>query len=383
MHFAFMIVTPDIQGDQVTGIRGPFEDLFPKLKELGYEGVEVMLKNPFNVNFVQIYGLSQRYDLPVCSLCTGEMYGEDGVSLGDPDPNIREEALRRFRELMKAAALLNAHVGIGRARGRFVYGIPKEDTLRWVKDGLREIAEIDRKVHLLIEPINRRYENFIVSTQEGVDFVKELDIPNVRLMLDYMHMVIEEENIAESVRLVAPYLDHVHVCDSDRKPLGQGDWDLAPFFSALIDIDYKGYISSEAFSSEDEDRDLRNTIYEMKRLLQTSRALLAKGGITVDSNLKMKESPNAIFIDKKDNVLTTLREVQKGEVLIAREFEGVLVAKEKIPKGFKVAIRDISKGESVYKYGKPIGTATSDIDAGTVVHVHNIRSHRGKELKVD
>ena len=44
MHFAFMIVTPDIQGDQVTGIRGPFEDLFPKLKELGYEGVEVMLK---------------------------------------------------------------------------------------------------------------------------------------------------------------------------------------------------------------------------------------------------------------------------------------------------------------------------------------------------
>ncbi|WP_350449476.1 TIM barrel protein [Aminobacterium mobile] len=381
MRFAFMIITPDVQGSQVTGVRGPFEDLFPRLKELGYQGVEVMLKNPFNVDFDQIYSLSKKYDLPVCSLCTGEMYGEDKISLGDPDLAVRREALKRFKALVEAAALLNTHVSIGRARGRFVDGVPKEDTLRWVQDGLRDVAELNRDVHLLLEPINRYYENFIISTQDGVDFVKDLNVVNVRLMLDYMHLVIEEENATESVALAAPYLDHVHVCDSDRKPLGQGNLDLAPFFAALMKVGYKGYISSEAFPSDDEERDLRETIDEMNRFSQEGCSLLGEEKECSES--QKKEMPNAILIDKKDNVLTTFREIQEGEVLVARDFDGTLVAEEKIPKGFKVAITAIPKGATVYKYGKTIGTATSDIGAGAMVHVHNIRSHRGKESKVD
>ena len=64
-----------------------------------------------------------------------------------------------------------------------------------------------------------------------------------------------------------------------------------------------------------------------------------------------------VIINKKDNV-------------------GVcLDGNEKIPAGHKYALRDISCGEYVIKYGEIIGRATADISAGEWVHTHNVKSH--------
>ena len=43
--------------------------------------------------------------------------------------------------------------------------------------------------------------------------------------------------------------------------------------------------------------------------------------------------------------------------------------------GHKVALRDIKKGESVIKYGFPIGHATEDIKKGNAVHSHNLKTN--------
>ncbi len=43
-----------------------------------------------------------------------------------------------------------------------------------------------------------------------------------------------------------------------------------------------------------------------------------------------------------------------------------------IPRGHKIALRPISKGESVVKYGMPIGHATREIAQGEHVHCHNM-----------
>ncbi len=40
--------------------------------------------------------------------------------------------------------------------------------------------------------------------------------------------------------------------------------------------------------------------------------------------------------------------------------------------GHKYALKDIGKGESIIKYGYPIGLATEDIRAGEYVHTHNV-----------
>ena len=46
-----------------------------------------------------------------------------------------------------------------------------------------------------------------------------------------------------------------------------------------------------------------------------------------------------------------------------------------IDDGHKYAVRDIAKGESIIKYGQPIGHATRDIKAGEHVHTHNVQTN--------
>ena len=80
---------------------------------------------------------------------------------------------------------------------------------------------------------------------------------------------------------------------------------------------------------------------------------------------------NALVIDPADNVATLLCEVPPQADICWDEVAGV-VARERIPEGHKVALRDIAKGEIVRKYGHPIGTADRDIAAGEHVHTHNL-----------
>ena len=51
-----------------------------------------------------------------------------------------------------------------------------------------------------------------------------------------------------------------------------------------------------------------------------------------------------------------------------------LTVKSKIAVGHKLAIRAIAQGEKVFKFGAPIGSATSAIAPGELVHTHNLKS---------
>jgi len=50
---------------------------------------------------------------------------------------------------------------------------------------------------------------------------------------------------------------------------------------------------------------------------------------------------------------------------------------ERIPRGHKVALRDIAAGETVRKLGWPIGRTTHDIARGSHVHTHNLATALG------
>lgn len=51
-------------------------------------------------------------------------------------------------------------------------------------------------------------------------------------------------------------------------------------------------------------------------------------------------------------------------------------ARQDIPIGHKVALRDMSVGDSVIKYGIDMGRVVAPIQAGEHAHVHNIKTRR-------
>lgn len=80
-----------------------------------------------------------------------------------------------------------------------------------------------------------------------------------------------------------------------------------------------------------------------------------------------------IRLHPDDNVLIARVAIHQGEHLM---IDGAVIpVLAKVELGFKLALRDIEVGESVLKYGLPIGTAFLFILAGSLVHVHNIRSN--------
>ena len=91
-------------------------------------------------------------------------------------------------------------------------------------------------------------------------------------------------------------------------------------------------------------------------------------------------SKRALIIHFQDNVATVTEDVDVGDhIAAALERDVRLVeAKEKIPFGFKVALTDIPTGDTVYKYGEPIGKASKPISRGQIVHIHNLEGLRGR-----
>ena len=94
--------------------------------------------------------------------------------------------------------------------------------------------------------------------------------------------------------------------------------------------------------------------------------------------VKNKLSNFVIILNEKDNVATTLKDIDKGssiEVLAENKKDGIIIeVKENIDPGFKLSLAHIKKGEKVYKYGDTIGIARLDIKPGEKVHIKNMSS---------
>ncbi|WP_111709390.1 UxaA family hydrolase [Lutibacter citreus] len=79
-----------------------------------------------------------------------------------------------------------------------------------------------------------------------------------------------------------------------------------------------------------------------------------------------------IILHPSDNVGVIISDVKKGESIEISG--GIIKTISDITFGHKMALKNLSKGEKVKKYGVPIGIITSNVDAGGHVHIHNIES---------
>jgi altronate dehydratase len=87
---------------------------------------------------------------------------------------------------------------------------------------------------------------------------------------------------------------------------------------------------------------------------------------------------NILIIHSTDNVAVALKALGVGELAVAKGIEG-LRALEEIPASHKIALKDISKGEEIIKYGEIVAVSTRDIKKGEWVHTHNLESKRWKK----
>ncbi|OXM13641.1 UxaA family hydrolase [Paenibacillus herberti] len=85
-------------------------------------------------------------------------------------------------------------------------------------------------------------------------------------------------------------------------------------------------------------------------------------------------------LSDQDGVVIALRPIASGESIVL-ENELVVTIREDIPKGHKILTVPTSLGQDIYKFGYSIGKAKEDIEAGSWVHTHNLRTGLGTILE--
>jgi (2R)-sulfolactate sulfo-lyase subunit alpha len=84
--------------------------------------------------------------------------------------------------------------------------------------------------------------------------------------------------------------------------------------------------------------------------------------------------------DARDTVGVAVTDIKSGQDLagagLYHEAAYQLKARQDIPLGHKIALKDFKAGDTVIKYGQDIGRVVAAIRAGEHVHVHNLKTKR-------
>ena len=84
--------------------------------------------------------------------------------------------------------------------------------------------------------------------------------------------------------------------------------------------------------------------------------------------------------DSRDNVGVAITDIKSGERLTGKSLDNgrtlQLAARQEIPFGHKIALKDLEVGDTVIKYGEDIGKVVAPIRAGEHVHVHNLKTKK-------
>jgi len=91
--------------------------------------------------------------------------------------------------------------------------------------------------------------------------------------------------------------------------------------------------------------------------------------------------PHFLVHSPKDNVgVVVIEGLEAGTemlgVITETDTTLTLVSKNAIPIGHKVALSDLTAGDTIIKYGEDIGKMVGDAAKGGHVHVHNIKTKR-------
>lgn len=172
--------------------------------------------------------------------------------VGAADKETRERGIKFLSDIMRQMDKLDSRAIVG---VMYTYWpcefIDLDKDAIWARsvESVKRLGKVagELGIDYCLEVVNRFETNILNTAEEGVRYVKDVDMPAVKLLLDTFHMNIEEDNIPDAIRTAGKYLGHLHVGEGNRKLPGTGHLPWNEIGKALRDIDYKAGVVMEPF----------------------------------------------------------------------------------------------------------------------------------------
>lgn len=231
-----------------------YKKYISKVAGLGFDALEISCAGIANLTDRQIAELNEEKEKAGIFLTGG--YGpKASEDLSSSDPDVVENGFRFWKgtfEVLQKLGITSVGGGLyGCWPVDYSKPIDKERDLETSVRNMRRLADMaaDYGITVLGMEVLNRHEGYLLNTcRECVDYVEAVGKPNVKVMLDTYHMLLEEDDIPGAIRLAGSRLGHFHVGENNRRLPGQGryqDWD--GIGQALRDIGYTGNVVMEPF----------------------------------------------------------------------------------------------------------------------------------------
>jgi 5-keto-L-gluconate epimerase len=276
MKLSVVMTTPEVQAPvPVALLSGSFAERLDKAVQLGYQGVELMVLRPADLDGADIAAQISGCGLEIAAIGSGALAMLDRLTLLDGDPATCAEAEQRLYQLIDFAAATRAPlVTIGGFRGRLANAVwtdargGRAHLVSVLQNAATHAAAVG--VRLALEPLNRYESDIVNNAEEGVALMDEVGDKGLGLLLDTFHMNIEEAQYDAAIRSAActGRLFHIHLGDSNRLAPGQGHLDFSTILASLRAVDYRGYLSAELLAHPSGDAAAASTAQHMRGLLQ-------------------------------------------------------------------------------------------------------------------
>jgi hydroxypyruvate isomerase len=214
----------------------PFEQRLEHIVAHGFSAFEFSSRDRRDMNITLALKVALRLDAVAFVGST--------ASLADPAQRSQFESdITRAASLAVDLSCENLIVHSGPS----VPGMSHEEQRNSIIEGLRSVVAIanDAGVTLLLEPLNNvdNPENFLTSSDDGFDIIREINSPNVRLLFDIYEQQISEGNISKRLIKNLDLIGHIHVADvPGRAEPGTGELNYRYIFKLLRKLGYRGYI---------------------------------------------------------------------------------------------------------------------------------------------
>ncbi len=234
-----------------------YPQILRTLKSVGIGGLEVapgiVFGSSFKEDFVRITDWSQIVKDSGLQIVAVQslFYGREDLQLFG-DSQSRQAFYDHFIAMLDLCHRIGAGVAVfGSARSRRLLGKDLDEANKIAVEVFTRLAgeAQGRGVIIAIEPVASFYGcDFLATTQQAADFVRQINHPAIRLHMDTGTMVLNQEPIEKTIRSIAFLLVHAHINNPNLSP--PASTVNHPLFACTLkEIGYKNWLSFE-FRSE-------------------------------------------------------------------------------------------------------------------------------------
>lgn len=192
---------------------------------------------------------------------------------------VREETLKYYYDCVDLAVDVGSPI-VNMISGHAMYGTTLEQAWDWNREYMAKVVKRaeDKGVMMAIHTLTPAESRVVVTLDDALRMMREIDSPNCRVMIDTADQNITDPNICDAIRKAGDNLVYVHT--NDNNGVGQGDVHLPPgrgtvnwemFFMTLNEIGYDGDVVGQVHVGHPVDID--SWVFETKEYLEEAMAI--------------------------------------------------------------------------------------------------------------